>query len=311
MAEKDKKDAGKRPIIIKKVKRYGGGHHGGAWKVAYADFVTAMMAFFLLLWLITQVPKENLQGLADYFTPTVGIKGQVGSNEHGATGDIDVGIKSKAAGMPAVLFGAPPTTGPIVKTPETDIIHDADYDDVSAQPTQVTETKAQEIAKELEKKNFEKVQKELEQAIENSPELKNFKNNIQIKQTNEGLQIEITDLEGMSMFEVGSTNLNLMVQPLLAKVSDAIKKTDNKVAIVGHTDSLSYSGAREYGNWELSSDRANASRRFLVNTGLDEKRVFRVEGKADTEHFDPKQPESPRNRRISIILLKKSIAPVN
>ena len=303
------KDLNKRPIIIKRVKKVAGGHHGGAWKVAYADFVTAMMAFFLLLWLLAQAPKEKLVGLADYFTPTVGINGKIGRQDKGAQGDIDIGVKTKAAGAPAVIYGAPPTTGDIKQAPETDI---ADKDENVDQGTvQITETKAEQIAQELEKKKFDEVNKELQQAIQKNPELSDFKDNIQVKQTQEGLKIEIMDLEGVSMFERGGTTLNIDVQPLLAKVAEVIRKTDNKVAIVGHTDGVSYSGKRDYSNWELSADRANASRRFLTATGLDEKRIYRVEGKADQEHFDKAHPEAPQNRRISIILLKKSIAPVN
>jgi chemotaxis protein MotB len=306
------KDPNKRPVIIKKVKKVsGGGHHGGAWKVAYADFVTAMMAFFLLLWLIAQVPKEKLQGIAEYFTPTVGVKNLVGRDENGASGDIAVGVKTEAASAPSVVFGAPPTTGDVVKAPETDIVQDSEYYDQRVGELKVTQQTAEAIAAELEKKDFEKVESELKQAIEKNPELREFKDNLQIKQTQEGLQIEITDLEGISMFERGSTTLSVDVQPLLAKVADVVRKTDNKIAIVGHTDSVGYSGVRDYSNWELSADRANASRRFLTQTGLDEKRIFRVEGKADKDQFDPTNPEAPRNRRISIILLKKSIAPVN
>jgi chemotaxis protein MotB len=306
------KDPNKRPIIIKKVKKVsGGGHHGGAWKVAYADFVTAMMAFFLLLWLIAQVPKEKLKGIAEYFTPTVGVKGQVGKQENGATGDIAIGVKDEAAGAPAVVFGAPPTTGAVVKAPETDIVQDSEDYDQRMGELKVTEKTAEAIAAELEKKKFDEVQQELKDAIEKNPELKEFKDNLQIKQTQEGLQIEITDLEGISMFERGGTTLNVDVQPLLAKVADIVRKTDNKIAIVGHTDAVAYGSGREYSNWELSSDRANASRRFLTETGLDEKRIFRVEGKADKDSFNPDDPEAAQNRRISIILLKKSIAPVD
>ncbi len=307
-AGKDADNSKKRPIIIKRIKKGGGGHHGGAWKVAYADFVTAMMAFFLLLWLLNQVPQEKLKGLSDYFTPTVGIKGMIGQNEKGMSGDVDAGPKMKSGGTPSVVFGAPPTTGDVAKAPETDIMDVGDY---YQEKLQVTESKAEEISSELEKKKFERIQDEINKAIEDSPELKEFKKNMQVTQTQEGLQIEVTDLEGVSMFELGSSSLKTEIQPLLAKVTEVIRKTDNKVAIVGHTDSLSYSGKRDYSNWELSSDRANASRRFLEASGLDDGRIYRVEGKADKDHFDEKDPISPRNRRISIILLKKSITDNN
>jgi len=153
------------------------------------------------------------------------------------------------------MAGAPPTEGEIAKAPESD--DETEHDD----KLQVNKSDAEEIAKELEKKKFEEIKKELSDAIEKSPELKEYKNNLQIKQTAEGLQIEITDLGTTSMFEVGSSNLKPEIKPLLAKVSETISKVDNKVSIIGHTDSLGYKGNNGYSNWELSSDRANASRR--------------------------------------------------
>lgn len=300
------KDPSKRPIIIKKIKKGGHAHHGGAWKVAYADFVTAMMAFFLLLWLLAQAPKEKLVGLADYFAPTVGLKERVGVGLKGASGDIDNGIKIKPGGMPSVMPGAPPTTGDVPQAPQ------ADTDEiVEEEKLEVSQNEAEKIAEALDKKHFDEIQKELKEAIEKNPELKEFQDNIKVTQTAEGLQIEITDLDGISMFEIGSSNLRIQTQPLIAKISETIQKVDNKVSIIGHTDSLGYKNSGDYSNWELSSDRANASRRFLVNTGLEEDRVFKVEGKADREPMAKNDPSAPQNRRISIILLKKSLVPVD
>jgi len=306
MAGKDKgADSGKRPIIIKKIKKGGGGgHHGGAWKVAYADFVTAMMAFFLLLWLITQVPKEKLTGIADYFEPTVGLKANAGADLQGSVGNQDAGMKDKPASAPGVVFGAPPTDGPLVKAPEANDEIEVDNDD--ADQLNLTMSEAEKVAAELEKKKFEEVKAEIEESLDKDANLAPFKQNLKIDQTEEGLRIQITDLEGVSMFEVGSSKLVEDVRPLLSTLTDIIEKVDNKVAIIGHTDSKLYKGANGYTNWELSADRANASRRFLHDNGLPDDRVYRTEGRADKEHFDP-DPESPKNRRISIILLKKSI----
>lgn len=304
MAGKEKStDNSKRPIIIKKIKKGGGGgHHGGAWKVAYADFVTAMMAFFLLLWLITQVPQEKLTGIADYFTPTVGVRENSGADLQGSIGNQDIGMKDKPASAPGVVFGAPPTEGPLVKAPEANDVIEVDNDD--ADKLNLSETEAEKIESELEKKRFEDVRAEIENAVQQDANLAAFKQNLKIDQTEEGLRIQITDLEGVSMFELGSSNLRGEVQPLLAKLTDIISKVDNKVAIIGHTDSKAYKGVRT--NWDLSSERANASRAFLTSSGLEDNRIFRIEGRADKEHFD-ENPESPKNRRISIILLKKSI----
>lgn len=302
-------DPNKRPIIVKKIKKVSGGHHGGAWKVAYADFVTAMMAFFLLLWLLAQVPKDKLRGISDYFKPTVGIKEKVGVGLKGASGEIDNGIKTKQAAAPNVMQGAPPQEGDIAKAPTTDDSTEAENPDNSAEKLQVNKNEAEEIAAAVDKKHFEEIQKELNDAIEKTPELKEFKNNLQIKQTQEGLQIEITDLGNTSMFEIGSSKLKAATQPLLAKVAETIGKVDNKVSIIGHTDSLNYKNANGYSNWELSADRANSSRRFLVESGLNQDRIFKVEGKADRDHLVKDDPNSAQNRRISIILLKKSLAP--
>lgn len=304
MAGKDesKKDK-KRPIIVKRITKTAGGHHGGAWKVAYADFVTAMMAFFLLLWLITQVPKEKLVGISDYFAPTVGVRDNAGQDLKGSVGNQDNGIQEKPASKPGVVFGAPPSEGQVVKPPETDLEVNPDED---ADQIRLSRTEAEAVATELEKKKFDEVKTEIEKAVNDDAALTEFKQNLKIDQTEEGLRIQITDLEGMSMFEVGSQKLREDVKPLLIKLSEIIRKVDNKIAVIGHTDSLSYKAPNGYTNWELSADRANASRRFLIDSGLEDTRIYRVEGRADKEHFD-KDPDSAKNRRISIILLKKSI----
>ena len=303
------KDPNKRPIIIKRIKKVGGGHHGGAWKVAYADFVTAMMAFFLLLWLLAQTPKETLKSLAEYFQPTVGLKGQVGKNEDGSAGSDSIGVKEDAANKPAIIYGAAPEEGPLQQAPQANDVEI--NDDADADQVRLSRETAEAVEAELEKKQFEEVAEEIKKAVEDNPDLREFKQNLKIDQTQEGLRIQITDLEGMSMFEVGSNRLTEDTKPLLGKLSEIIQKVNNKVAVIGHTDSKQYKAMNGYTNWDLSAERANASRKLLTETGLDDKRLFRVEGRADKEHFDPADPESPKNRRISIILLKKSIAPTD
>lgn len=306
----------------------GGGHHGGAWKVAYADFVTAMMAFFLLLWLITQVPSEKLSGLADYFTPSAGLKNKVGDTGKGGQGRSETGILQDAGAMPSIIYGAPDNIGDIQKAPETNVEETADYegapDEIEPyndatdegikidqkeddEKLEVSEKEAEMIEAALEQKRFEDIAEEIKEQIEGNDELKEFAENLQIDQTDEGLRIQITDVEGMSMFEMGSSRLNIEVEPLLAKVSEIIQNVDNMVAVIGHTDSHSFGKNAEYTNWELSTDRANASRRFLIEAGLTNKRIHKVEGMADKTHFVPDDPYSPQNRRISIILIKKSL----
>ena len=317
-------DNSKRPIIIKKIKKGGGGgHHGGAWKVAYADFVTAMMAFFLLLWLVSQVPTEKLSGLADYFTPTAGLKGQVGNSGKGGQGRDDDGILKDGGSTPNIVYGAPDNFGEIAKAAETNIETEDEYEGAQFEeapefetPTdaekkiEVSENDAEKIAEALEKKQFEEIAEDLKEQIEKSPELSEFAENLKIDQTEEGLRIQITDLEGVSMFQSGDTNINIDTEPLLAKVSELLQTVDNKISIIGHTDAVPFGGKPNYSNWELSADRANASRRFLLDTGVADKRIYKVEGMADSLHFVPEKPEDPQNRRISIIIMKKSIAPV-
>lgn len=323
-----------RPIVIKKIKKVsGGGHHGGAWKVAYADFVTAMMAFFLLLWLVSQVPTEKLSGLADYFTPTAGLKGQVGDSGKGGQGRDEDGILKDGGAQPNIVYGAPDNFGDIAKAPETNKETEDEYegsefedapkfesptDGVAPEITnegekklEITENDAEKIEEALEKERFDEISENLKEQIEKSPELKEFAENLKIDQTEEGLRIQIVDLEGVSMFKSGDTELNIDTEPLLAKVSELLQTVDNKISIIGHTDAVPFNGRPNYSNWELSADRANASRRFLLEAGVDPKRIHKIEGMADSFHYVPESPEDPKNRRISIILLKKSIAPVD
>jgi len=326
-------DNSKRPIIIIKIKKVsGGGHHGGAWKVAYADFVTAMMAFFLLLWLVSQVPTEKLSGLADYFTPTAGLKGQVGNSGRGGQGRDEDGILKDGGATPNIVYGAPDNSGDIAKAAETnketeDEYEGSEFEDVpkfdsptdgvsaevkdkAADKIEVDTKDAEKIEEALEKKRFDEIAQDLKEQIAKTPELAEFAENLKIDQTEEGLRIQLTDLEGVSMFKSGEAELNIDTEPLLAKVSELLQSLNNKISIIGHTDSAPFNGKPNYSNWELSADRANASRRFLMEAGIDSKRIYKVEGMADSLHFVPENPVDPKNRRISIIILKKSIAPV-
>ena len=313
-----------RPIIVKKIiVEAHAGHHGGAWKVAYADFVTAMMAFFLLLWLVSQVPTEKLSGLADYFTPTAGLKGQVGNSGKGGQGREEEGILKDGGSTPNIVYGAPDNFGDIAKAAETNKETENEYEGAEFEdapefeiPTaakekiEVSENDAEKIEEALEKKRFEEIAENLKAEIEKTPELAEFAQNLKIDQTEQGLRIQITDLDGVSMFQSGDSELNINAEPLLAKVSELLQSVDNKISIIGHTDSVPFNGKPNYSNWELSADRANASRRFLLDTGVNNTRIYKVEGMADSLHFMPENPEDPQNRRISIILMKKSIAPV-
>ncbi len=280
MASKDDK----RPIIIKKIKKGGHGHHGGAWKVAYADFVTAMMAFFLLLWLLSSASKETLQGLSEYFTPTQGLKDSQGIGFDGGATPNTKGTAKGEMSNPAITSGQTPS-GIIPENPENTAASDANQDD----------------------NLFKEGASSIEQAFSKEEALKQYLENISVKQTPEGLRIDITDSDKFAMFERGSARLTVHGETILHKMSELLKKMPNFMAISGHTDASPLeTGTPEYSNWELSADRAQTARRFLVKSGIEQERPKRITGMADKELFMPTEPRSPKNRRISLLMLRGS-----
>lgn len=269
-------------IVIKKIKKGGGGHHGGAWKVAYADFVTAMMAFFLLMWLLNAASQEQKEGIADYFTPTIGLKDAKGIGFKGGEAPVEDGT-SKSELMPPGLLPAQPEPGTVPDIPKPTLIDG-----------------------ESESNLFEKAQEELRQAIESDPNLREFTENIIMEQTPEGLKIELRDDDKHPMFQPGSIVVSQFGEKILTAMAPIIKKMPNHISITGHTDSSPFSAKRNYTNWELSSDRANSARRFLLNQDLSENRVAKIVGRASQELVLPEDTTSPRNRRIEIVLLRGS-----
>ncbi len=274
------KDPDKRPIIIKKIKKGGHGHHGGAWKVAYADFVTAMMAFFLLLWLIASSSKAKLDGIAEYFTPTVGLKDAMGIGFQGGTTAEMEGIRKSDKAPPGIVAGQTPTG----QTPE--------------QPKKTAQVEGSD-----ESQLFEKAEMAIKQAFESDPTLRELSDNIIVEQTPEGLKLELQDTDKHPMFVTGRAELTDDGRKLIAAMKGVIVKLPNYISITGHTDAIS-GGNANYTNWELSSDRAMASRRFLLSSGLEPSRVRKMVAMGDAELLDPEDPRNPRNRRISIILLR-------
>ncbi|MDB5478126.1 MAG: ompA family protein [Alphaproteobacteria bacterium] len=287
-------DDSKRPIVIKKIKKVAGGHHGGAWKVAYADFVTAMMAFFLLLWLLNVTTKEQKEGIADYFKPTM-----ASSSESGAGG---------------VMGGLSMTTdGPQTNDPKMQAVSENAPSDVEEKSDTIGQDSGKKISQsefekmkaEEEQQQFEKAMKDIKAAIQNDAELKELAKNLIVDMTPEGLRIQIVDQQGRSMFPLGSAQMYDQTYQLISKVSTIINKLPQKISIRGHTDSVPYGTSANYDNWNLSADRANASRQALMKAGLPAGRISNVAGKADTEQLFPKDPTSPQNRRISIILMRE------
>lgn len=290
-----------RPIIIKKVKKVSGhGHHGGAWKVAYADFVTAMMAFFLLMWLLNATEAEKLAGLADYFAPTVGVNDQLGIGFRGGKGPLSKGIGADKNTNKGIIQGGVPS-GPVVKSHDKEIQTDLD----PAEKITINEGDP----KVLEDKAFAKVEGQIEEQIKNSPNLRELEDSVDIEITSEGLEIRIVDKEGRPMFERGSAALMPHMQDILTKLAEIITLMPNYISISGHTSSIRQTTEADYGNWELSVDRANASRRYLLQKGMQDDQVARVVGKADNDPLLIKEPENTTNNRISIVVLRQGILP--
>lgn len=286
-----KLDDDKRPIIIiKRIKKSGGGHHGGAWKVAYADFVTAMMAFFLLLWLLNVTTDEQKTMISSYFAPA---DPRVAENTSGAGGVMGGTTMSPEGAMTSEL------TPVSSETPEP-------------VPSAGSETSEQEKAlDQQDDQAFQATEEKIRETLQSTPELKDLAQNLLIDMTPEGLRIQIIDQEGRPMFESGSPKPLPPAVRLLQIVGNAVRELPNQVSVRGHTDSIPYGNNVTYTNWELSADRANASRRVLlagdIAGRLPPERIENVQGKADREPLDVKDPTAAKNRRISIILLKQSL----
>lgn len=271
-------------IIIKKIKKGGGGHHGGAWKVAYADFVTAMMAFFLLLWLLSSTSEEQKKGIAEYFTPTIGLKDSMGIGFDGGVSANSKEGAGKDDSSPVNIVAGQPEEGPISNN---DAESPVDGDE--------------------ESQMFEDAKKEMMQAIESDPNLREFSENILMEQTPEGLKIELRDSDKYNIFKSGSTSLSKEGKKILQALTPLIRKLPNHLSISGHTDAIPYSGKnKKYSNWELSTDRALSARRFLEQNEMTKERVKKIVGYSSSQLALPDDPTSQVNRRIELILLRGS-----
>ncbi len=292
----DTESAFVQPIVIKRRKKSFDAPHGGAWKVAYADFVTAMMAFFLLLWLLNVTIEENKQGISNFFEPeTSEEKDQIG------TGSALKGLAMVAEGALRSAGAPPSVTVPISTTGSIKGGDEAQIVKKDAEALAIAHAKR--IEEEMER--FAETESELRQAIQELPELRDVQDSLVIDRTPEGLRIQILDQADFALFEKGKAILNDDGRRMLAMVANIITKLPNKVAVTGHTDATPFHRNDNYGNWELSADRANAARSALIEYGLDADKIARVEGKADREPLYPDEPRSPRNRRISITLLRE------
>jgi chemotaxis protein MotB len=276
-------DDSQQPIVVKRVKKGGGAAHGGAWKIAYADFVTAMMAFFLLMWLLGSTAKGDLKGIADYFqTPLkVALFGGSGS------GDSSSVIQGGGTDLSST-YGQ-------VKRGET-----------KSEKKAINLQRLKEDFERKEQARLETLKSDLETLIEATPSLKQFKNQLLLDLTTEGLRIQIVDEKNRPMFDSASSELKPYTRDILHEIGKALNRVDNKVSLSGHTDATPYAGGdRGFGNWELSTNRANASRRELVAGGMADNKMIRVVGLASTVLYNKDDPYSAGNRRISIVVLNK------
>ena len=300
------------PIIIKKIKGKGGhAHHGGAWKVAYADFVTAMMAFFLLLWLLNVTTDIQKRGIADYFQPTVASKSQSGAG--GVLGGIAVGppgAQQSSAVSPSLTLSQPMLRDLSGDNDDNQDGGPADASDTargnapSLPVKKLTEAELERQIAEREERRFAAAEFALRQAVEQLPELKGLAENLIVDRTPEGLRIQLVDQDKSPMFATGSAEPFDAAKKLIAVVTQVVERMPNRVSISGHTDATAYAFGRRYSNWELSADRANASRREFIADGLAPTRIERVVGLAEGDPLVPNDTTSPRNRRISIVLLR-------
>ncbi|MBI4031065.1 MAG: flagellar motor protein MotB [Proteobacteria bacterium] len=294
MAKTTKQDE-VRPIIVKKIKKSGGGHHGGAWKVAYADFVTAMMAFFLLLWLLNVSTDDALETISNYFDPSHPKISTTTSGAGGIMGGVSVAQEGAMTTNVQPLAQQQPTGLPRQQNQQS---QQSESNDVK---------KLEEHLRKQEEEGFKKAKAELEKAMQESEEMKELAKNLMVDITPEGLRIQLVDQEGKPMFPLGSAEMFDYTKKLVALVARVVNDMPNDISIRGHTDSHQYAVGARYTNWELSSDRSNSSRRELLKAGVKAERVANVMGRADREPLVPENPTDERNRRVSIILLNETL----
>ena len=273
-----------QPIIIKRIKKGGHAAHGGAWKIAYADFVTAMMAFFLLMWLLGSTTEGDKKGIADYFNSPLKVAMFGGSG----SGDSSSVIKGGGTDLS--------NTSGQVKRGQVEA------------PKRTFNLQALKAMREqqAEAARLKVLKQKVEEVIANDSRLAQYKSQIKLDLTAEGLRIQIVDNQNRPMFDSGNSDVKGYIQDILRAIGGVLREVPNKLTIEGHTDAKAFSsGDRGYSNWELSADRANASRRELIAGGLPGDKVLRVQGLAASMLYEKDNPESPLNRRISIIVMNR------
>jgi chemotaxis protein MotB len=275
-------DEGMRPIIVKRIKKTAGGHHGGAWKIAYADFVTAMMAFFLLMWLLGSTSKGDLEGISEFFKNPLKVA------MSGGSGSGDSSSVIKGGGTDLTRRNGQVKKGDMETNKKTYDLNDA-----------------RAALEKAEGERLKSLKAKIESVIEANPTLKKYQNQLLLDITSEGLRIQIVDEQNRPMFALAKATLQPYTSDILHVLGMVLNDVPNRIGLSGHTDSTPYYSDAGYSNWELSADRANASRRAMVVGGLADEKILRVVGLAAAAPLDRADPFNPINRRISIIVMNK------
>lgn len=274
-------DNGDKPIVIKRVRKVVRGHHGGAWKVAFADFATAMMAFFLLLWLLEATTPEEQKNISGYFSDPTGF------TDGGSPYVIDLG-----GGLKDDQFAG-----------ENNV--ESLKNQMKDQGVELDEETVQELSAKIESLKFEELKRTLETRIQDNPALRKYKDQIIMSVTPDGLQIQIVDAKARPMFDSGSDIIKPYMNDILKAVAETLSSVPNRLSVSGHTDAMVFTDRWDYSNWELSADRANAARRSLLYFGVKDKQMAQVVGMADSSLYDSNAPNNPINRRISILVMNE------
>jgi len=301
-AEAPEEDAPLAPIIVKKIADGHGGAHGGAWKIALADMMTAMMAFFLLMWILGATNDSQRKSVADYFKPTsqsVVAMGQLaGSNGiMGGRSIIDPDGFPYTAKQTAALQMVTPRSegGPTENDPSPNSENDRDKERDG-----MNDSEKKKIVEQADKENFDKLEKEVREQLEQNPNLQKMQGQVQFVREKEGLRIEIIDKADFSMFGLGTSQMQGGAQELITEVAKSLAGMNNKIAVRGHTDSLGFAKQGARNNWSLSAERAEATRAMFEKKGIKPDRFAQIEGVADTMPYNNNDPKDPRNRRISV-----------
>ena len=290
-------------IVIKKVMDDGhGGAHGGAWKIALADMMTAMMAFFLLMWLLGASNADQRKSLADYFKPTSHSNVTMGklAGSDGMFGGRSVidpdGFPFSASQTSALNMVTPRSQGGPTENDPSPNGADSKESGQDGDP-------GKKSAEAADKANFDKMEKEIKEAMAKNPKLDKLKDQVQFARDKDGLRIEIIDKADFAMFGLGTTTMTPRAQALLGEVSKTLAAMPNKVAIRGHTDSVQFANSDDRNNWSLSAERAEETRKIIEKKGIPGNRFAKIEGVADTAPYNPSDPKDPRNRRISLTVM--------